>query len=240
MDRGLTLPTQVFNFLGLLATMGDDYWVLPRREIGRHVVTGFASRTANDLRLLLFSAAGRDFASSSDRIFDATVALKGVDWPRVRVRQWRFDKVNNSYFAEARKLAQKPARVEKPRWGDARRVESLIKALKSGDPAQQTEALRRIGKMGARAAQAFAAVAGLSQSVRDAEVQQAAVAAFIALLPQRPTYAPEELRPVQERAELRETAAPALVAANDGALSLELLLAANGANFVVIEPAPAQ
>jgi len=57
------------------------------------------------------------------------------------------------------------------------------------------------------------------------------------LLARQVCYRPEEVARIRELSMLRVTNQRRLAAESDGALRLSVPLAANGANFVVIEPA---
>ena len=79
-DRQVTIPMPIFHALGLLSDMGDRYWVLPDRQVGGHVVSGFASRTGDTLRVLLYTHHAQDTQSRSDAAFDVALDLAGLGW----------------------------------------------------------------------------------------------------------------------------------------------------------------
>ena len=105
----VTLPLPTLNFLGLLNTMGSNYWVLPEQVQHGHTVAGFASRpTADEVRILFYSHQGVDTQSRSDRAFVVPAAIGGLNWPQAHVQQYRFDKANNSFYAYAKQLGSRP------------------------------------------------------------------------------------------------------------------------------------
>jgi len=103
-DYRVTVASPIMPFLGLTATMGDDYWVLPERAIGGHVVSGFASRGADDLRILLYSHEELDTQSRSGHVFRISTTVSGLGWPQAHVQEYRFDKTYNSYYYLAKEL----------------------------------------------------------------------------------------------------------------------------------------
>ena len=108
-DRQVTVPMPIFHALGLLSEMGDRYWVLPDRQVGGHVVAGFASRAGDTLRLLLYTHHAQDTQSRSDAAFDVTLDLAGLGWTGpARVHEYRFDRDHNSYFRQGRALRTPP------------------------------------------------------------------------------------------------------------------------------------
>ena len=109
-ESTVTLALPVMNFLGLLNTMGDNYWVLPEQVQHGHIVSGIASRPATDeVRVLLYSHQELDTQSRSDRAFVVPMAVTGLSWSQAHVQQYRFDKENNSFFGLAKQLGSRPA-----------------------------------------------------------------------------------------------------------------------------------
>jgi hypothetical protein len=109
-DRQVTIPMPIFHTLGLLSDMGDRYWVLPDRQVGGHVVAGFASRAGDTLRVLLYTHHTQDTQSRSDAAFDVALDLTGLGWTGpARVHEYRFDRDHNSYFQQGRALREPPA-----------------------------------------------------------------------------------------------------------------------------------
>jgi hypothetical protein len=108
-NRQVTIPMPIFHVLGLLSDMGDRYQVLPEQQVGGHVVTGFASRSGETVRLLLYTHHAGDTQSRSDRSFAITLDLSGLGWQGpARVREYRFDRDHNTYFRQARALRSPP------------------------------------------------------------------------------------------------------------------------------------
>jgi hypothetical protein len=109
-NHQVTLALPTLNFLGLLNTMGDNYWVLPEQTQNGHLIAGFASRpTADEVRVLVYSQQGLDTQSRSDRAFVAPVVVSGLGWPQAHVQQYRFDKAHNSYYGLAKQLGSRSA-----------------------------------------------------------------------------------------------------------------------------------
>ena len=101
-DKKVTVKKQIFNFIELLASMGDDYFVLPEVDKAGYVVSGFATQADKDVRLLLYTHKEIDTQSSSDDTFDVIVRLDDIPWERLIVRQYQMDKEHNSCFRLAR------------------------------------------------------------------------------------------------------------------------------------------
>lgn len=102
-DRTEVIPTAAFHFVNLLSTMGDGYWVFPEEVHGGHTVSGFASRTDEAVRAVVYAHHHEDTASRSEVDFDVTLTISGLPWDRVSVVQYRFDKDHNSCYRLARK-----------------------------------------------------------------------------------------------------------------------------------------
>ena len=102
-DKKVTVKKQIFNFIELLASMGDDYFVLPEVNKAGYVVSGFATQTDKDIRILLYTHKETDTQSSSDDTFDVIIKAAELSCERVIVRQYQMDKEHNSYFRLATK-----------------------------------------------------------------------------------------------------------------------------------------
>ncbi len=110
-DRWEVIPSPIFHFVNLLSTLGDDYYVLPPREIGGHLVGGFAGTTEDDVRVLLYSHHEQDPQSRSDHEFEVLLELLGIEGDEVEVEQYRIDRDHNSYYPLARELRDQLARA---------------------------------------------------------------------------------------------------------------------------------
>jgi len=110
-DRAVTIALPILNFTGLLASMVEDYFVLPEQVYEGHTVSGFASRTDRDVRVLLYSHHWLDTQSRSEKAFEVTLKLEGLDWTAVRVREFRFDKEYNSIFELAEQLRDRTPKL---------------------------------------------------------------------------------------------------------------------------------
>ncbi len=107
--KRVTIPMPIFHVLGLLSDMGNQYWVLPTRIVGGHVVGGFASRDKQGfIRVLLYSHDAQDTQSRSDVSFDVTLDLVGLGWTNpTLVRKFQFDRDHNSPFGLIRNTTGK-------------------------------------------------------------------------------------------------------------------------------------
>ena len=112
-DRQTTIPVPIFHVLGLLADMGNRYWVLPQRQRGGHTVGGFASRDEQGIvRIVLCAHHAQDTQSRSDAAFDVALEIDHLGWEGgARVEEYRFDRDHNSYFREGRALRQRAAQA---------------------------------------------------------------------------------------------------------------------------------
>ena len=109
-DREQIIAEPILHFVGLMAGMGDDYLVLPEQKIGGFAVSGFASKKPDAINALLYSHHPLDIQSRSKSMFEITLDLYGIPWKNVRVKEYRFDKDNNSYYRLALELRDRPAR----------------------------------------------------------------------------------------------------------------------------------
>lgn len=235
-DRDEAVAMPILNFLGLLATMGDRYWALPEQTIGGHVVSGFASKADESLRVLLYAHQPLDTQSRSQAAFDVTLDLTALPWRKVRVREYRFDQDHNSYFHLGRELRDQPAGGGKVRAPRADEVERLIADLAGGDRAAQLAAVRRAATFSELPQGLIAAAFQLHEKTQDAEVRTAIEEAGRRVLTGQQCYTPDEVARVQELSQLRVTSESNHAVAADGTLRLPATIAANGANFLVIGP----
>jgi len=107
-DRSEVIAKPSFHFMNLLSTMEGGYWVLTLEEIDGHAVSGFAARTNDDLRLVIYAHHHEDTASDAQAEFELVIELAGLEWEHVQVEEHRFDKHHNSYHHLARKHRQYP------------------------------------------------------------------------------------------------------------------------------------
>jgi hypothetical protein len=235
-DREETVAMPILNFLGLLAGMGENYWVLPEQTIGSHAVSGFAARGEKQVQLLLYSHDPQDTQSRSAATFEIELALRGITWPEVSVREYRFDKDHNSYYHLGRELRDRPAgatgRAPRPE-----EVERLIADLTGGDRAVQIAAVKKAATFGELPEALLAAAFQLYQETKDDAVRQALAEAGRQMLSRQVCYRPAEVARVRELSVLRVTNQRRVGAGPDRVLRLPFAVAANGANFVAIEPA---
>jgi hypothetical protein len=110
-DKSVTIPKQNFHFQELMASMGDDYFLLPETKQGGHVVSGFATTSKKGTRVLLYTHNEYDTQSRSDAVVDVRLKLAGLPGKNVVARQYRLDKNNNSYYDFATELFSKGQRA---------------------------------------------------------------------------------------------------------------------------------
>jgi hypothetical protein len=97
-DRTVALKKSIFNAITLLASMGDDYYVLPQFSLEGHVVSGFATCSEDDVRIMLYDHNWQDSQATSGKDFRVRLAITGLPDRRFQVRQYRIDRDYNTYF----------------------------------------------------------------------------------------------------------------------------------------------
>ena len=132
--RTVTVAMPILHFLGLIARMGPEFQVLPEQTVGGHVVSGFASRDGNILRVLLYAHNGPDTESRSGAEFDVSLRLSGLVAGKRAVTEYRFDKDHNSYFRLGRELRDRPPAGGHPA-DVVKRVEEMSQLRPTGSSA---------------------------------------------------------------------------------------------------------
>ena len=239
-DRTVTIPMPIFHFIDLLSGMSDDYWVLPEEVIGGHVISGFASRVESEIHVLLYTHHSLDTQARSEAEFEYTLTLKGVKWPKVRVREYRFDKDHNSYFHLGRRLRDDlsadglpPAESESPEV--ARKLTTAVEALTGTDPEAQLAALETLAELGPAAHSAGEAIFSLTAITNDKAVRLAAQNTLVGMLAPK-CYSAEEIAKVESLAELRVTGESEHQISPDGSVELTVRVSGGGVNFLVVQP----
>jgi len=236
-DHQETVALPILNFLGLVNSMEGAFHALPQQTVGGHVVSGFASTGEDAVRILLYSHQALDTQSRSQADFEITLDLAAVPWSDVDVSRYRFDKDHNSYFRLARELRDRPiAAAGSPR-ADAREVEKLLADLQSGDLDVQIAAVSKVAALGDVPEAIFTVAMKLYEETEHPELRAAIEEAAKRLLKNSEGYSPELVARVRELSMLHVTEASNHKVEAGGGLQLVLTVAANGANFVVIEPA---
>jgi hypothetical protein len=235
-DRTVTIAMPILHFLGLLASMDDQYWPLPEQTAGGHVVSGFAARTSRDLRVLLYAHQALDTQSRSDRSFDIHLDLAGLPWPQVRVMEYRFDRDHNSYYRLAVELRARP--TSRPT-ASPEEVQAAVQDLGSADRAVRLAALEKLARSGSAAQPAVQAVLKIWDESADEELRAAISQTLQALISGTECYAAADVERVRELSALHTTATTTHDAGDAGRLRLTVRLEGNGADFLVIEPVPA-
>ncbi len=109
-DRYIPVPDQVFWALTLLSDFGPDYFVLPQRQFGGHVVGAFASRNREGtIRVAVYSHHGLDIQSRSRHRFSVRLALSGLrPGQGYELVEYPFDRDHHTYVVEAIEAGLEP------------------------------------------------------------------------------------------------------------------------------------
>jgi hypothetical protein len=231
-DRTVTVPMPILHFLGLLAAMGPEFYVLPEQTVGGHVVSGLASMTDGTLRILLYSHHMLDTESRSESEFEVRLDLAAFQQGPVLVRQYRFDKDHNSYFHLGRRLREQPDPKAPPE--TARRLQAALHGLDSQDRARRLLALENLAALGHLAAPALAAVFQLHEKTDDPQLRELASATLKRIMTPR-AYPAAVVHEVEKLSALRPTALEWRKAEGQDFVSLIIRVAGNGANHIIIE-----
>jgi hypothetical protein len=223
----------IFHVLGLLADMSQPFWVLPAQTLGGHDVSGFASRSERGVQVLLYSHHPRDTQSRSEAAFEIALDLAGLDWPKVRVHEYRFDKINNSYYQLATSLRDRPI-GDRPLAPGA--LEAALEHLHSDDPKTVLGALKNLQTYGSSARAALAPLVKLIDEAKDDAVRSAAREALQRIAAPRQSVSRSEMERLQALAACRSTASTEHSLDADGHLRLTAPVAGNGISFLVIAP----
>jgi len=235
-DRHKTVAMPILNFLGLLSGMGDTYLVLPELTSNGHVVSGFASKADEGVRVLLYSHNGNDIQSRSKASFAIALDLSAVPWPEVRVKEYRFDKDNNSYYRLGLKLRDRPVGDPNSHLPSQDEVQKLLADLQSGDRDSQVAAVKKAATFGDVPEKIVTVTIKLYEETKHQEVRTAIEQALRQALGRQICYSPKDVAQVLELSVLRVTKELIHSVRADGMLQLNVAIAANGANFVTIEP----
>ena len=236
-DRHQAVAMPILHFLGLLGRMGDRYLVLPEESIGGHVLSGFAAETEQAVKILLYSHHAEDVQSRSDANFPITLDLEALPWSTLRVRQYRFDQHHHSYYHLGRELRDRPPGGTELRRPDAQDVAMVVQALESDDPDTQIQAIRTVARFADVPPVVFTAAKQLHEQTREPQVREAIDQVAAGIQARQVVYSPEEVEQVQGLSQLQVTEQSYHESAN-GRLQLVVTVAANGANFLILEPTP--
>lgn len=233
-DREETIAMPILHFLGLLARMESPFLVLDEQLVTGHVVSGFASRSGQTTRLLVYTHAAADTESRSDDRFQVRVLLTGLEGSRVRVRQYRFDRRHNSYFEEALALRD---RRERGRTDPlpAAQVARLAADLQADNKQRQMAALAKIAGLSEVPQSLLAAGFTLQQTTEDIEVRAEIERIANRLGNRGDVYGPEEIASIIQRSRLAVTREQEYRVGPDGALTLRLELLTNGATYCELD-----
>ncbi len=236
-DRNETVALPILNFLGLLSGMGDDYWILPENTIGGHVVSGFASKAGKAVSILLYSHNGLDTQSRSKASFEIGLELDSIPWPEARLREYAFDKDHNSFYRLALQLRDRPPAgqdLPQPHPDDIQRV---ISSLRNGDSSAQIAATKEAAEFWDIPNEVLSAAVEVVNETSDPDVVAACIGLVLMDQNRRPSYSPEEVGRVRDLSVLKVTNESTLAVDADNRMPLTATITANGACFLVIEPA---
>ncbi|MEO6809865.1 MAG: hypothetical protein ABI353_12195 [Isosphaeraceae bacterium] len=229
-DREVTIPMQIFHVLNYLSRMSEHYWTFPDQTIGGHVVSGFASRVGDAVQVLLYTHHEQDTQARSKAEFEIELDVKGLDWARTRVQEFRFDADHNSYYRPGAEL-----RDRAETWQDnPAKLDPAIQALSVDDPPDQLEALRTLDALGPAARAALPAIFQLLGKSRDVDVLASARATIKRIIAPS-AYPRAEVERIEKLAECRPTASTVHSLNADGRLTLKARVAGNGLNILILE-----
>jgi hypothetical protein len=230
------VPNPILHFLGLVASMGPDFRVLPEQVIGGHTISGFTSAGEGGIQLLLYSHDGLDTEARSRAEFDVTVKFTDLKLTNVAAHESRFDKDHNSYFRLGRALREQADGASSAQ--DSKIAAAIGTALQDlhGDRMEmRLAALDKIASLGPQAASAASAIFSLLEHADDASFREKAEATLKRITAAR-AYPVAEVRKIEDASRLRHTASHEYRVAADGSLSITVRVSGNGANFVHIVP----
>ncbi len=236
-DRTVTVPNPILHFLGLVASMGPDFRVLPEQALGGHAVSGFASAGEGGIKLLLYSHDGLDTESRSQAEFDVTVKLTDLKLTNVVAHESRFDKDHNSYFRLGRALREQAdgaREAQDPKIAAA--IETALQDLRSDQTEMRLAALDTLASIGPKASSAASALFPLLANADDAGFREKAEATLKRITAAR-AYSAAEVRKIEDASHFGHTASHEYRVAADGSLSITVRVSGNGANVVHIVPA---
>jgi hypothetical protein len=232
--RTVTVASPILHFLGLLARMGPEFHVLPERTAGGHVVSGFASRDGETVRVLLYSHNPRDTESRSGAEFDVSLRLTGLPRGKVSVAEYRFDKDHNSYFRLAQEQRNRPA--TKLDAAQGKRLAEALRELESDDAATQLAGLEKLAALGPAASSAAGTIFRLAVRTTDEKVKEK-VGEVARRINVPVGYPAEVVKKVEELSALRQTGSSELDAGEAGTAAVQVRVAGNGAAVLEISPA---
>jgi hypothetical protein len=233
--RTVTVASPVLHFLGLLARMGPEFHALPEQTFGGHVVSGFASRDGETVRVLLYAHNAMDTESRSGTEFDVALQLSGLPAGRANVTEYRFDKDHNSYFRLACDQRDRPAAAPDPT--QEKRLAEALRELESDEAAMQLAGLEKLAALGPAAASSAGALYQLAQKATDNRLKDRAGETLKRILAPK-SYPADVVKKVEELSILRPTGSSRLEVGPDGAAAVKVRVAGNGAAVLEIKRAP--
>ena len=238
-DRDEIMALPILHFLGLMSQMQGDFWVLPERVVDDHIISGFTSRQDDSVYLLAYAHQQYDIQSRLKTRFNLQMDLGGFPWQEIVVREYRFDKVNNSYFHLAKSLRDKGSNQERRR-PSAEQVKQILAGLTSTVRAEQLAAVRKVATFNDVPESAFLAAFELHQSTKHEDVRAAIEEAGKKIAARPRCFAAEDVARAKAMSELKVTGHSRHSVTDDTKLALPMTVDSNGAIFVVIEPAASE
>jgi hypothetical protein len=235
-DKTVTVPMPILHFLGLVAAMGPEYRVLPEQTVGGHVLSGFASQAGHTRRVLLYAHHMLDTESRSEADFEITLDLAEPERGPMLVREYRFDKEHNSYFRLARRLRDEAAPKSPEDTALSQRLDKALAKLDSKQRDTQLAGLEELAALGPAAETAVKRVFEVLLSTQDTTVRERATAVLKRIAGPK-AFPAATVRQVEELSALHLTGLTSPKPGADGRRRLTVRVAANGANYLIIEPA---
>jgi hypothetical protein len=150
----------------------------------------------------------------------------------VRVRQYHFDREQNSYYDVAQRFRDGPPGAGRRLAGE--QMDLLMRALRTGNREAKLDALGKLEAFGPQAAAAIPLVLELVQPPADEEMRRAGMAAVISLAGGQVGYSPEVVGEVREKSHLKVTGEHKAVVGVGGTMGLRIELISNGVCVVVV------
>jgi hypothetical protein len=140
-EDGKDVPVkhQVFNFLELFASLGQDYLFIPAVQRGGCRIAGFASRRDDALRLLVYAHNEGDYHSRVNPTYAVTLDLASFPWPAAQLTEYRLDREHNAFFSLAEKCRGKKV-FSKDEVAELLRLQELAPTRQAAVQAEQGSA----------------------------------------------------------------------------------------------------
>ena len=158
-----------------------------------------------------------------------------MTWTEASVREYQFDKDHNSYFHLGRELRDRPASTPHVLRPNAEEVTQLLAGFSDNDPAVQLASVKKAATYDELPDSLVGAAFQLYQSTKDETIRATIEEAGKRIMTRQPGFDPVQVARIKELSELHITRQSQLKADGSGRIRFKIPVAANGANFVVIE-----